>query len=103
MSTTTKLHTAVVTISYVQESRTKGTWVRPDGLRRFVIGADRVDIAGDTLAETRLSFTTLDPWKASLCQQARENGFRLHVKYRMTRYFDADLLFVEMVKDEAHV
>lgn len=94
MSTLTQLHTAIVKISYVEERPSKG------GLRRFLIGAERTDTEGDTLAETRLGFSTLDPWKASLCSQARDKGFPLHVKYRLTRYFDADLLFVEMVKPE---
>lgn len=99
MSTTTKLHTATVTIQYVEESRTRATWNRPDGLRRFVIGASKVP-EGETLGETRLSFTTLDPWKASLCQQARDKHLTLFVKYQLTRFFDANLLHVEMVKDE---
>lgn len=100
MATTTKLHTAIVTIQYVQESRTRGNWQSPSGLRRFVIGAER-EPTGNTLEETRLSFSTLDPWKASLCQQAREKHLTLRVKYQLTRYFDANLLHVELAKDAA--
>ncbi len=103
MSTTTKLHVATVTIAYVQESKTRGTWSHPGGLRRFVIGANRTDAAGDSLAEMRLSFSTLDPFKATLCLQAREKGLQLRVKYQLTRFFDANLLHVELVKDSAHV
>lgn len=99
MSTTTKLHTDTVTITYVEESRTRGTWAKPDGARRFVIGAERT--TGDSLGERLISFATLDPWKASLCLQARDKHLKLRVKYQMTRYFDANLLHVEVVKDAA--
>lgn len=77
---------AVVTISYVQESPTR------QGLRRFLIGAER---EGVTLAERYLSFTTLDPLKASRCDRARIGGEKLFVRYRDTGYFDYDLLFVD--------
>lgn len=82
-----KPYAATVSIRYVQETVTKG------GLRRFTIGAER---DGTTLAERYLSFTTLNAWKASLCSQAKDQGFQLSVKYRDTGFFDADLLFVEM-------
>lgn len=101
MSTTTKLHTATITIQYVEESRTRGNWARPDGLRRFVIGAEKT--TGESLGERLISFTTLDPWKASLCQQARDKHLTLFVKYQLTRFFDANLLHVELVKDAVHV
>ncbi len=101
MAVTTKLHVDIVTIQYVNESRTRGSWGHPDGLRRFVIGAEKT--TGQSLSETRLSFSTLDPWKASLCQRARDEHLMLRVKYQMTRYFDANLLHVELVKDGAHV
>jgi len=89
---------AIVTIQYVSESRTRSTWGHPEGRRRFVIGAEKTTGEG---FDKRLSFTTLDPWKASLCLQARDQKFPLAVKYRDTRYFDADLLWVGMVKAEA--
>ncbi len=98
--TTTKLHVATVTIQYVNESRTRGTWARPDGLRRFVIGASRT--TGESLGERLINFTTLDTWKASLCQQARDKGLTLQVKYQLTRFFDANLLHVELVKEPVH-
>jgi hypothetical protein len=97
-ATPTKLHTATVTIKYVQESRTRGTWQHPDGRRRFVIGAEKT--TGDSLGERLLGLSTLDPWRASLCLQAKDKGLRLFVKYRMTRFFDAELLHCEVVKDE---
>jgi hypothetical protein len=86
-----KLHDAVVTIDYVKETVTRG------GLRRFEIGAENV--VGQSLGERLIGLTTLDQWKASLCQQAKEKGLRLHIKYRETIYFDAALLFVELVMD----
>ena len=89
---------AVVRISYVSESRTKSTWQFPEGKRRFVIGA--VKTTGESLGERNVSLTTLDPWKASLCIQARDKQFPLQIKYRDTRYFDADLLWVGMVTDQ---
>ncbi len=89
---------AIVTVQYVGESRTKGTWQRPEGLRRFVIGAEKT--TGNSSGERVLGLTTLDAWKATLCQRARDKGLRLHIKYRETRYFDADLLFVELVHDD---
>ena len=98
----TKIHDAVVTIQYVQEgTRTKTTWKSPHGLRRFYIGAEKT--TGDSLGEWLISMTTLDPWKASLCSQARDKHFRLKIRYKETPFFDAALLSVEMVKDEAHV
>lgn len=94
MAETTKLHLATVTIDYVQESVTKG------GLRRFLIGATRAETTPvDPLADRVLSFTTLNQWKAALCDQAQKSGATLLVKYRLTRYFDADLLHVELLKD----
>jgi len=99
-----KVETSLVRIQYVQESRTRATWGNPHGLRRFVIGAERQP-SGDTLAETRLSFSTLDPLKASLCQRAIPSAARaglvLRVKHQKTRYFDDELLHVEMVKEKA--
>jgi hypothetical protein len=89
---------AIVTITYVSESRTKGTWSYPEGRRRFVIGAEKTE--GDELTK-RIGLTTLDPWKASLCMQARDKKFPLAIKFRETRYFDADLLWVGLVKEEA--
>lgn len=100
MSANTKLHTATVTIQYVDESRTRGTWHSPSGLRRFVIGAEKTDGEG---FEKRVSFTTLDPWKASLCQRARDQHLTLSVKYQLTRFFDANLLHVELATGPAHV
>ncbi len=94
MAVTTKLHVDTVTIQYVNESRTRGTWGHPDGLRRFVIGAEKT--TGQSLSETRLSFSTLDPFKASLCQRARDQHLTVRVKYQLTRYFDANLLQVEL-------
>lgn len=84
----TRLHDAVVSVQYVHESLTKG------GLRRFLIGAERTD-GGDALADRYVSFATLNQWKAALADQARQQGFLLHVKYKDTAWFDADLLFVE--------
>ena len=89
---------AIVTITYVSESRTRGTWDRPDGRRRFVIGAE---IVGADELSKRLGLTTLDPWKASLCMQARDKKFPLAIKYRETRWFDHDLLWAGLVKTEA--
>lgn len=94
-----KVQTSIVRIQYVQESRTRSTWGHPSGLRRFVIGAERQP-SGDTLAETRLSFSTLDPLKASLCQRAIPSAARpgqlLLVKHRKTAFFDDELLHVEL-------
>ncbi len=87
----TTLYDTVVTVQYVQETVTQG------GLRRFLIGAEK--LTGDSLGERLISFSTLSEWKASLCDQAKKGGLRLHVKYRLTRWFDADLLFVEVAKD----
>ena len=70
-------------------------------MRRFVIGAERT--TGTSLGERLISFTTLDPWAASLCQQARDKKLTLRVKYQLTRWFDANLLHVELAKDEATV
>lgn len=83
---------AIVTIAYVQESPTKG------GLRRFLIGAER---EGDTLSERYLSFTTLDQFKASLCERHKVSGVPLAVKFRATGYFDYNLLWVGPVTQEA--
>ncbi len=99
MSTFTKLHTATVTITYVQQSRTRGTWARPDGLKRWVIGAE--NIHGESLGERLIGLTTLDPLKASLCDRARQSGQRLLIKYRRTKWFDSDLLYVELAKEQA--
>jgi hypothetical protein len=99
--TPAKLYTATVTIQYVEESRTRGTWQRPDGIRRFVIGAEKT--TGESLGERRIGLTTLDPWRASLCLQAKDKGFKLFIKYKLTRWFDADLLHCEVVKDEVPV
>ena len=79
---------AIVTISYVQETLTKS------GLRRFLIGAE---LAGSgehfpVLSDRYLSFTTLDQWKASLCDQYRKSGQPLKVSYRATGYFDQQLV-----------
>lgn len=90
------IHEAVVAIRYVDESRTRGTWHNPLGKRRFVIGAEKQD--GPDGLTRHISFSTLDPWKASLCSQARDKRFLVAVKYRGTRYFDADLLWVGMVE-----
>lgn len=87
----TALYDTVVTVQYVQETVSKG------GIRRFLIGAEK--LTGDSLGERLISFSTLSQWKAALCEQAKEGGFRLHVKYRLTRWFDADLLFVEVAKE----
>jgi hypothetical protein len=97
-----KIETSLVRITYVQESRTRSTWGHPDGLRRLVIGAER-EPTGDTLAETRLSFslllnTTRRELYASLCAQAWKMSFPVVVKHRKTRFFDDELLHVEMVK-----
>src|SRR6185369_17791516 len=89
---------AIVTITYVSESRTRGTWSHPDGRRRFAIGAEK--ITGDSLGERLLGLTTLDPWKASLCMRARDTGRKLSIKFRDTRYFDQDLLWIGPVPDE---
>lgn len=93
-----KPYEAIVTITYVKESRTKGTWAHPDGRRRFVIGAEKVD--GNSLGERLIGLTTLDAWRASLCDQARQQGRKLKVIYRKTRFFDCDLLHVETVKTD---
>jgi hypothetical protein len=90
---------ATVWITYVSESRTKGTWQRPDGLRRFVIGAEKT--TGDSLGERLIGLTTLDPWKASICIQARDQKFQLAIKFRETRFFDHDLLWVGRVEQQA--
>ena len=86
------VQTAVVTITYVSESMTKAVYPRP-GIRRFVIGAENT--VGDSLGERLIGLTTLDPWKASLCSQARDKGFSVRIKFRDTRYFDKDLLYIE--------
>ena len=88
---------AIVTISYVQETLTKG------GLRRFLIGAE---LAGGTehfpvLSDRYLSFTTLDQWKASLADQAHKQGFPVRVTYRATGYFDAHLVTIATVPAES--
>ena len=85
-------------IQYVSESRTKSTWGHPEGRRRFVIGAEKTTGEG---FDKRVSFTTLDPWKASLCIQARDQHLKLAVKYRDTLYFDADLLWVGRLTEQA--
>jgi len=99
--TPAKFLSATVTITYVQESRTKGTWSHPDGRRRFVIGAEKT--TGDSLGERLIGLTTLDPWRASLCLDASPNGNhpgrKLFIKYKLTRWFDCELLHVETVKD----
>lgn len=89
----TQFHDALVTVQYTEERVTKG------GLRQFLIGAEKT--TGDSLSERRIGLQTLNQWKAALCQQAKDKGLVLHIKYRTTRYFDADLLFVELAKDEA--
>lgn len=94
-----KPHDAIVTIQYVSESRTRGSWSYPDGRRRFVIGAEKT--TGESKGERLIGLTTLDPWKASLCVQARDKKFPLAIKYRDTRYFDKDLLWVGLVKEQA--
>ncbi len=89
---------AMVYISYVSESRTKPVYPDTEGKRRFVIGAEKT--TGNSSGERLLGLTTLDPWKASLCTQARDKKFPLRIKYRATRYFDADLLWCGMVESE---
>lgn len=89
---------AIVTIQYVSESRTKGTMQYPEGIRRFVIGAERT--TGDSLGERLIGLTTLNQWIASLCVQARDQKFTLRIKFRDTRYFDKDLLYAETLKDQ---
>lgn len=100
MPTNITPHEAIVRIAYVDESRTRGTWHNPHGRRRFVIGAEKTEGEGLT---RHISFSTLDPWKASLCQQARDKHFPVAVKYRGTRYFDCDLLWVGLVEPASHV
>ncbi len=87
----TKLHDAVVKVSYVVKNVTKG------GLPRFLIDAEKT--TGDSLGERLVSFSTLSQWKWTLCHEAKEKGLLLHVKYRETAWFDCDLLFVEVAKD----
>lgn len=89
---------ATVWISYVSESRTKGTWNHPDGRRRFVIGAERT--TGESIGERLLGLTTLDPWMASLCIRARDKHVAVDIKFKDTRYFDKDLLWVGLAKTE---
>jgi len=92
------LHTAVVRITApVQERRTRATWQRPLGLRRFLIQAEKT--TGDSSGERALSFSTLDQFSATLCDRAWKLGFLVKVRYKHTRFFDHQLLSVELVKD----
>lgn len=95
------VQTAIVSIKYVSESRTKGTYQQPEGLRRFVIGAEKT--LGDSLGERLLGLTTVDQFKASLCRQACDQDFLVRIKYQDTRYFDKNLLYVELATDEQAV
>lgn len=91
------LSEATVTIYSVRESRTKPTHQRPAGWRRFLIGAERT--SGELLTKA-ITLTTLDPWKASLCDQARQSGRTVRIAFRDTGYFDADLVSVEIVTSQ---
>lgn len=87
--------TAVVTITNVHETPVRN----PIGtlpLRRFAIQASKVDDDPDGGRwDAHLSLSTLDQWKASLCDQAMKAGLELRVTYRPTGYWDDDLLSVE--------
>jgi len=88
-------HTDLVTITNVHETPVKNRLgVTP--MRRFEIQAARTtdDPAGGAW-DKHLSFSTLDQWKASLCDQALKAGLTLKVTYRPTGYWDHDLLNVE--------
>lgn len=94
MSTVT-FYDSIVTVQYFEETITKG------GLRRFLFGVERT--TGESLLDRRIGLATLDPWKASLCKQALEQGLTLHIKHRKTRWFDDTLLFVEVVHEKKEI
>lgn len=56
--------TVLVRILKVTEQRTRPDWQHPQGRRRFAIDAARV-----ADASAPIWCSTLDPWKASLCQR----------------------------------
>ncbi len=87
-----KLQSATVIIQSVRESRTKGTVWRPEGQRRFTIVA--------TYPNGDVGLTTLDAWKASLCDQARMKGQRVAITFRDTGFFDKSLVSVELAKQK---
>jgi hypothetical protein len=91
---------ATVTVQYVSESKTRAVLNQPEGRQRWVIGAEKT--TGDSKGERMLGLTTLNPWMASLCIQARDQKFTVAIKYRETKYFDADLLWVGRIEPEAH-
>lgn len=88
-------HTALVTITNVHETPVK-TRLGTLPMRRFEIQAAKTtdDPEGGSWNK-HLSFTTLDQWKASICDQAQKQGLQLKVTYRPTGYWDHDLLAVE--------
>lgn len=91
-----KLHIDVVTIQYVDESRTK-KFSREDK-PRWVIGALR---DGDGLNERYLSFSTTNAIHASVCERGKATNQAVRVKWRYSPFFDADLLYCELAQEKA--
>lgn len=70
--------TVVVKIQRVSEGRTRPDWKHPKGRRRFEIDAVPVDDPS-----TAVWCSTLDPWRASLCDRARQSGQTLALTLQM--------------------
>ena len=87
--------TDLVTITNVHETPVKNR-LGTVPMRRFEIQAAKTtdDPEGGSF-QKHLSLTTLDQWKASICDQALKAGLVLRVTYRPTGYWDHDLLAVE--------
>lgn len=90
-----KLHIDVVQIQYVDKSQT--VKLSRDGRERWVIGALR---EGDTLNERYLSFSTTNALHASVCDRGKAMNQPVRVKWRYSPFFDADLLWCELAKEQ---
>lgn len=77
---------ALLTIYRVHESPTR------TGQPRFTIDAQRVD---SDLFTRYVSLTTLDQWRASLCDQAMKVELPLVVTFRDDGYFDKTIVAIE--------
>lgn len=90
----TRPQTAQATIASITSAPIKG------GYTRFTILAEKTE-AETGRFDHWLSFTTLNQFMASLCEQARTKGVPVQVTYRTSGYFDYDLVGVELVAQVA--
>lgn len=85
--------TATVRIRVVREVPTRQRLGVPP-VRRFEILAE--DVRGQAVNIDRyVSLTTLDQWKASLCDQAMKVDLPLVVTFQDTGYFDKTIVAIE--------